>query len=75
MSREFTREAVMKFLPAQFPEFDVNVFEAILSIQRFSVWSNTEKFSLKYSLLITNAEMPIWIWHKLRERLTDLFSK
>ena len=63
MSSEFTREAVMKFLPAQFPEFDVNVFEAILSIQRFSVWSNTEKFSLKYSLLITNAGMPIWIWH------------
>ena len=26
MSREFIREAVTKFLPAQFPEFDVNVF-------------------------------------------------
>ena len=48
MSREFTREAVMKFLPA------------ILSIQRFSIWPNTEKLSLKYSLLITHAGMPIW---------------
>ena len=44
MSCEFSRKAVMKFLPAQFPRIDVNVFEAILSNQRFSVWPNTETF-------------------------------
>ena len=44
MSCEFSREAVMKFLPAQFPRTDVNVFEAILSNQRFWVWLNTETF-------------------------------
>ena len=44
MSCEFSGKAVMKFLPAQFPRIDVNVFEAILSNQRFSVWPNTETF-------------------------------
>ena len=44
MSREITREAVLKFLPAQFPWIDVNVFEAILSLQRFLIWPNTEYF-------------------------------
>ena len=28
-----------------FPEFDVNVLEAILNVQRFSIWPETEKFS------------------------------
>ena len=28
-----------------FPEFDVNVLEAILTVQRFSIWPETEKFS------------------------------
>ena len=29
----------------QFPGCDLSVFEAILSIQRFSIWPNTEKLS------------------------------
>ena len=33
------------FYSLSFPEFDVNVFEAVLSIQRFSIWPNKEKFS------------------------------
>ena len=45
MSREFTRKAVIKFLQAYFPEFDVNVFKAMLFILRFSIWPNTEKSS------------------------------
>ena len=32
---EFTREVLMKFLPAQFSRIDVNVFKAVLDIQRF----------------------------------------
>ena len=28
-----------------FPELDVNVFQAILTIQRFSVWPDAEKLS------------------------------
>ena len=45
MNHEFTRETVMKSLLAEFPEIEVNVLEAILSVQRFSIWPNTEKFS------------------------------
>ena len=30
---------------------------------------------VKYSLLITHAEIPIWIWHQLREHLTDSLFK
>ena len=40
-----THKAVVKFLPAQFLCTDKYVFEAILSIQRFSIWPNKEKFS------------------------------
>ena len=43
MSWEFTRKAVIKFLQAYFPEFDVNVFKAMLFILRFWIWPNTEK--------------------------------
>ena len=53
-------------------EFDVNVFEAILSIQRFSMTKYREVL-VKYSLLITHAGMSIW--HQLREQLTDSFFK
>ena len=42
---ESTREAVMEFLPAQFPWIDLKDLEVILSIQRFSIWPNTEKIS------------------------------
>ena len=46
MSRELRHKAVMKFLPAQFPWIDQNVFEAIYpGIQKFSIWPDTEKFS------------------------------
>ena len=65
------------FYQLSFPEFDINVFEAILSIQRFLIWplADTEKLSLKYLLVIAHAEMPIWIWHQLRELLKDSFFK
>ena len=33
------------FYQLSFPEFDVNDFKVILSIQRFSIWPSTEKFS------------------------------
>ena len=48
-------EVVMKFLQLSFPEFEVNVFAEILTIWRFSIWPDTEK----YSLLITHEGMPI----------------
>ena len=75
MSREFTCEAVMKFLPAP---FSWNWCKCLLRSLIHSKISNLTKYRevlVKYSLLITHAEMPLWIWHQLRERLTDSFFK
>ena len=75
MSREFTHEAVMKFLPAP---FCWNWWKYLLRSLIHSNISNLTKYRevlVKYSLLITLAEMPLWIWHQLRERLTDSFFK
>ena len=56
MSREITHKAVTKFLPAQFPWIDVNIFEAILSIQRL-IFNLTKyrEVHIKYSLPIVHA--------------------
>ena len=43
MSREFTHEAVAKFLPAQFSRIWCKCL--LRSIQRFLIWPNTENFS------------------------------
>ena len=75
MSREFTREAVMKFLPAP---FSWNWCKCLLRSLIHSKISNLTKYReviVKYSLLITHVEMPLWIWYQLRERLTDSFFK
>ena len=48
-----TLERAMKFL-LRFLEFDVNVFKAILSIQRFFNLTEYREVSLKKSLLITH---------------------
>ena len=71
MIREFTPEVVTKFLPAQFPWFWCkcllrnSIHSKIFNLTKY--W----EFVLKYLLLITRAEMPIWIWRLLWERLTD----
>ena len=75
LSREFTREAVVKFLPAP---FSWNWCKYLLRSLIHSKISNLTKYRevlVKYSLLITHAEMPLWIWHQLRERLADSFFK
>ena len=64
MSREFTRDLVTKFLPAQFPWL---IHSKIFNLTK------CREVLLKYSLLITHRGMPIQIWHQLRERLTDSF--
>ena len=67
MSREFTCEAVMKFLPAP---FSWNWCKCLLRSLIQSKISNLTKYRevlVKYSLLITHAEMPLWIWHQLRQ--------
>ena len=49
---------------AQFHEFDVSVFKAILSIQ-------TLRSHNKKSQLIMQAEMQIRIWYRLQQLLSD----
>ena len=61
MSSEFTRGVVMKLLPAQFLKFDVNIFEAVWSIQRYDNLTEYKEVILKKSLLITHAGMQIWL--------------
>ena len=43
--RIHTQDSYEFFYQLSFLEFDVNVFEVILSIQRFSIWPSAEKFS------------------------------
>ena len=74
MSREFTRDSVTKFLPAQFPWIWCRCLLRHLIHSKIFNLSKCKEVLLKYSLLITHKGMPIWIhWHQLRERLTDSF--
>ena len=75
MSREFTREAVMKFLPAPFSWIWCKCLLRNLIHSKIFNLTKYREVLVKYSLLITHAEMPLWIWHQLRERLTDSFFK
>ena len=60
MSREFTREAVMKFLPAQFPWiWRKCLLRNIIHSKIFNLTQYREVL-VRYSLLITHTEMPIW---------------
>ena len=75
MSREFTREAVTKFLPAQFPWIWCEcLLRNIIHSKIFNL-TKCREVLVKCSLLITHAGMPIWIWHYIREPLTDSFFK
>ena len=58
-SSEFTREVLVKFLPAQFSLIDVNVFKAVLYIQRFFSLVEYRELIIKTSLLVTYAGMKI----------------
>ena len=49
------------FYQVSFLEFDVNIFKEILSIQRFFNLTEYREVMVKYSLLITYAEMQNWI--------------
>ena len=52
---------------APFLEFDLNVFKAILSIQRFFNMTEYWEVETQNSLLFRHARMQIWIWH-LKQR-------
>ena len=73
--REFTRDSVTKFLLAQFPWIWCKCLLRILIHSKIVNLTKYREVLVKYSLLITYAGMPIWIWHQLRERLTDKFFK
>ena len=75
MSPEFTREAVMKFLPAQFSWIWCKCLLRNLIHSKIFNLTKYREVLVKYSLLITHAEMLLWIWHQLQERLTDSFFK
>lgn len=49
----------------------IDVFKAISSFRTLFNLTECWEFAAKNSLLITHAEMQIWIWKPLRERLTD----
>ena len=69
------RRHLHQFLPAP---FSWNWCKCLLRSLTHSKISNLTKYRevlVKYSLLITHAEMPLWIWHQLWERLTDSFFK
>ena len=69
MSREFTREAVMKFLPAPFSWIWCKCLLRNLIHSKIFNLTKYREVLVKYSLLIMHAEMPPWIWHQLGERL------
>ena len=73
MSREFTRNSVTKFLPAQFPWIWCKCLLRHLIHSKIFNLTKCREVLLKYSLLITHTGMPISIWHQLREWLTDSF--
>ena len=72
---EFTCKAVMKFLPAQFSWIWCKCLLRNLIHSKIFNLTKYREILVKYSLLITHAGMPLWIWHQLRERLTDSFFK
>jgi len=63
MSREFTRKAVMNFLPAQFPWIWCKCLRSNFVHSKILNLTKYREVLVKYSLLITHAGMPIWIWH------------
>ena len=68
MSGEFTREAVMKFLPAQFSWIWCKCLLRNLIHSKIFNLTKYSEVLVKYSQLITHAEMPLWIWHQLGEQ-------
>ena len=62
MSREFTREAVTKFLPAQFPWIWCKCLLTNLIHSKIFNLTKYREVLVKYSLLIAHAGMPIWFW-------------
>ena len=69
MSREFTRDSVTKFLPAQFPWIWCKCLLRILIHSKIFNLDKYKQVLINYSLLIMHAVIPIWIWHQLRERI------
>ena len=63
MSREFTHDSVTKFLPAQFPWIWCKCLLRILIHSKIFNLTKYWEVLVKYSLLITQAGIPIWIWH------------
>ena len=62
MSREFTRNSVTKFLPAQFPWIWCKCLLTNLIHSKIFNLTKYREVLVKYSLLIAHAGMPIWIW-------------
>ena len=74
MSPKFTCEAVKKFLPAPFSWIWCKCL--LRNLIHSKIFNLTKyRVLIKYSLLITHAEMLLWIWHQLRERLMHSFFK
>ena len=73
MSREFSRKAVTKFLPAQFPWIWWKYLLKNLIHSKIFNLTKYREVLVKYSLLITHAGRPKRIWRQSRERLTDSF--
>ena len=69
MSREFTREAVIKFLPPQFPWIWRKCLRSNFIHSKIFNLTKYREVLVKYLLLITHVGMPIWIWHQLREQI------
>ena len=61
MSREFTRKAVTKFLPAGFPWIWCKCLLWNLTHSKIFNLTKYREVLVKLSLLITHAGMPIWI--------------
>ena len=75
MSREFTRDSVTKFLPAQLPWIWCKCLLRKLIHSKIFNMTKYREVLVKYSPLIAHTGMPIWIWHYLRERVTDSLFK
>ena len=71
ISSEFTREVVMKFLPAQFSWIWCKWLQSNFVHSKIVQSDRIQGSYRKNSRLITHAGMQIWIWYWLRQRLTD----
>ena len=69
ISREFTRKAVGKFQPTQFPRIWRKCLLRNFIHSKIFNLSKYREVLITYSPLIMYAEMPDWIWHQLQERL------